>query len=876
MSVLKKFKKKNALIVLISGLLLMNSGCASDMAARKKADLPEEPKTKAISSINTSKETDGFIVTISGDQLLTYTSVKQPFPLGVILYFPDTRLDNVGREIQPESSVVSSVNATELTEKGHTSRIEIKLKNDVAYEVSRKGNGLIVKFPESAEPVIEEQTIESAEKTEPAAAVEKQELPAAENLKSITASSVENGAKVTITADGTIKDYKQMTLENPARIVFDIPNLKSEYKNVQVLPVDTEWIRQVRHCSYPDRMRVVLDTDSKFLSSYRAVPTDDGMIVTVGEAIEEEPEPARLPAVTAKTEEAKAPEQSGKPAILNRIDFVSEESGTSTVLLGTTEPVHYDIVTEGDNRLRLELYNTRIPEFRQRPLITTRFESAVNRISPVEIKGITDKSIVLFELRELVAYRVEQSDGLIQVHFEASSMPAKSIDDSQLPPWKEVLTKSAETIVAPSAAEASAAAGEAGEKPLFTGEPIALDFYQTDIKNVFRIIQSVSGKNFAIDDEVSGKVTLTFDEPVPWDQVLDLILKMNSLGKAVEGDIIRISTLDRLKKEEALRREVLQAKLQNTKEEKSLEPIYTEYLSVNYSNAKSEILPHIEKIITKDRGSISVDERNNQIIITDVRDIIKQAREIVKNIDKVTPQVLIEARVVEANTTFTREIGTAWSVSGNTSDSASNDLGGTIGYDTSMNLGTGSVGSFGLTFNQISSSNFNLSARLMAMESNGDGKIISSPRVITLDNKEAKIEQGVEYPYLKEIDDDGDAKYELKEITLTLTVTPHVTPDNRIAMNINIKKDDLGPEISNQRSFLKKEVQTELLVEDGNTIVIGGIIKTRKEDTITGFPLLKEIPFLGWMFKSKEKTDDREELLLFITPQIVQLEQRVI
>ncbi|MCJ7830014.1 MAG: type IV pilus secretin PilQ, partial [Desulfobacterales bacterium] len=409
----------------------------------------------------------------------------------------------------------------------------------------------------------------------------------------------------------------------------------------------------------------------------------------------------------------------------------------------------------------------------------------------------------------------------------------------------------------------------------YVGEKIALDFFETDIKNVFRILMEVSGKNFAIDKNVGGKVTLTFEKPVPWDQVLDLILKMNQLGSVTEGEIIRIATLETLKAEEDLRRLSFEAAMKAKEQQLELQPLITEYIPINYSNAKTDVLPHLEKISTKERGTISVDERTNLIIMTDIPDKIAQAKEIVNELDKVTPQVIIESRIVEANSNFSREIGTEWDL--NVGPAFKDSLGGVYNYDTAMNFpitaSTAGSGQIGFNFLRLAGTPIELNARLLAMDSQGDGKIISTPKIATLDNKKATIKQGLRYPYNK-LDDSGNTVTEFQDIDLVLEVTPHVTPDGRISMYLKIVKNDLGNIINNQQSFTTKEAETELLVNDGDTVVIGGIIKTTKRTADTGFPFLKDIPIIGWLFKVDNQLDDKEELLIFITPRIVQFEQR--
>jgi type IV pilus assembly protein PilQ len=479
-----------------------------------------------------------------------------------------------------------------------------------------------------------------------------------------------------------------------------------------------------------------------------------------------------------------------------------------------------------------------------------------------------NKAGFIIELRESVPYFIEQTDNLLFFHFEASSISPKPLDKAKLPPWEKVITQTV--------AQTDPTELEIPEKKRFktkmgkyTGEKIALNFFETDIKNVFRILMDVSGKNFAIDKDVSGKVTLSFDKPVPWDQVLDLVLKMNRLGMVYEGDIIRIATLKTLRDEEGEQQEMLAAVQKLKEQKKALSPLITEYISVSYANAKNDVAPHL--IPTQGRGSITVDGRNNQIIITDIAEKVKKAKEIIKKIDKVTPQVMIEARIVEATDTFTREIGTSWAISGTRTDGS---LGGVGSFDMSAtNPPTTTLGAIGIQFSRLIGNTFQVvDARLAASESEGTVKIISAPKILTLDNKPAKIKQGLAYPYNK-LDADGNTTTEFKDIALELEVTPHITPDDRVTMKIVIKNNEIGAVINNQISFTTKEAYTELLVDDGDTIVIGGIRKTRKDVGEEGLPYLKNIPVLGWLFKTEKNEDTFDELLIFITPRVVQLTQ---
>jgi type IV pilus assembly protein PilQ len=453
------------------------------------------------------------------------------------------------------------------------------------------------------------------------------------------------------------------------------------------------------------------------------------------------------------------------------------------------------------------------------------------------------------------------------LHFEASSIPPKTLDEAKLPDWKRVM---AQAVVErekeeTEPGETMAPGAQAG---LYTGKKIALNFYDAEIKNVFRILMDVSGKNFVIDKDVTGKVTLSLDKPVPWDQVLDLVLRMNRLEMVYEGDIVRIisyKTYQAEKKEERSKRAEEQ-KIRT--EEKELEPLVTAYIPINYADASADVLPHVNAILSP-RGTSTVDTRNNKIIVKDVASIIEQVKETINEIDQVTPQVIIEARIVEASDSFSRELGTEFAIAGSFG-LGDGDI--TIGAGAS-NPPTSTKGAIGFSFEKLTGDPLLLDLRLAASEAEGQVKIISSPKIITLDNTPASIKQGLAYPYNK-LDADGNTTTEWKDIALELEVTPHITPDDRVSMKISVKNNELGAIINRETSFTTKEAYTELLVNDGDTIVIGGIRKTRKVAGESGVPFVKDIPLLGWLFKTKSKTEDLEELLIFVTPRIVKLEQR--
>lgn len=566
------------------------------------------------------------------------------------------------------------------------------------------------------------------------------------------------------------------------------------------------------------------------------------------------------------------------PAMLTGIDFTTKEDGSSDLSIKTSHPVHYDLARDKKkNTLILNLGNTDIPDYRQRPLITKYFRSAVNRIVPVERTAGEKLSHIVIELREAVPYRIVRNDGNLLLSFDPSDIPPPEFTRSE----KIVKIGAGRTGIKQETSKKNfnQQPPEPGKndslsqgKKLYTGEKIRLDFFETDIKNVFRILSGISGKNFAVDKDVTGNVTLSLDKPVPWDQVLDLVLKMNGLGKVEENSIIRIATRQTLIQEQKDRQAEFAASELARSQKKSLEPLVTVYMPINYANALTDIKPHIDKILTPKRGHLSVDARTNMIIMTDVQEKIDQAKKMIYRLDKVTPQIMIAARIVEVSKNFSKQLGISWSIANKNNDARWNSLGGTYGFDVAMNYPVASSSTFGYTFTHIVGTPFVLNAQLNASETKGDVKIISSPKIFTLDNKKAKIKQGLEYPYL-ERDDSGGSSVKFKDIDLLLEVTPHVTPDRRISMSIHLTKDDVATITNGVPSLSTNEAETELLVNDGNTIVIGGITKVSTNIDKEGLPGLSSIPLLGRLFGSKITTDKRNELLIFITPSIVQLQQ---
>ncbi len=425
----------------------------------------------------------------------------------------------------------------------------------------------------------------------------------------------------------------------------------------------------------------------------------------------------------------------------------------------------------------------------------------------------------------------------------------------------------------------------------FTGRRIDLDLKDADIHNVLRMIGDVGRINVVTADTVSGSVTIKMKN-VPWDQALDAVLQAKKLGMVRTGNIIRVALAEDLKREREL-------EVAKRKSELDLAPIETRLIPVSYATA-SDIQQRAKDLLSP-RGSLAVDERTNVLIARDVAGNLNQVEELIRALDTQTPQVLIEARIVEATSRFQRDVGIQWGGDVSIGPSSGNETGlsfpssiGIVGggsdQDTptgglspltnsipnpnfAVNLpatvGTGSGGALGLTLGSIDNS-VNLAVRLSAAEATGMLRIISSPRILTLDNTEARISQGTLIPF-SQVSAQG-VQTVFQEAKLQLLVQPHVTADGSISMHVKINRDEPDFNQTSPRgdpTILKREAETELLVRDGHTAVIGGIYSRNTGRNVDQIPLLGDIPILGVLFQRRRSSDSRSELVIFITPRIV-------
>jgi type IV pilus assembly protein PilQ len=593
---------------------------------------------------------------------------------------------------------------------------------------------------------------------------------------------------------------------------------------------------------------------------------------------------------------------SGFGLTIKSVDFMTVES-KSRLQIGLDGKATFDVKRDGDN-LSLLVDNAMISKQLARPFITREFETAVTQILPRQ-QG--DSVVFDISMKQIVPYFVSQDNDLLIMDFDIPDWARKPQQRTQNTvtvvqtaaatgqPGQEARQQrplAAPVSTTPSVFKGSDIVERSFIEPLYTGERISLDFQNADIHNVLRIIADVSGLNIVTSDEVKGNITIRLKN-IPWDQALDVVLESKDLGKMSVGNVVRIDAADKIKKAQ-------ERKLESLKTEEQLEPLITSVVPVNFAKA-SDIAGTIkgrEVGLVSDRGSITAEDRTNVLIVKDIKKNVDDIQSMIKRLDKATPQVLIAARIVQADNDFTKGLGVQWGGSWrNQSDRTHFGLsgvnagtarslfdstvtpGGRPGWTTTtvpqpslaVNFPTNQAAGFGITVGRLAGSAFDLDLRLDIGETIGSAEVIARPKIVTMDNKKAVIRQGEKYPYVVR-DDDGQLSTELKDIELVLEVTPRIAFDGSVNMEILVKRNAIGSIVNSlgDPSIASREAQTEVLVRNGETSVIGGIIEEEERMNIQRVPFLGKLPVIGFLFSGKTQDRAKKELLIFITPQVLE------
>jgi type IV pilus assembly protein PilQ len=634
------------------------------------------------------------------------------------------------------------------------------------------------------------------------------------------------------------------TINNPPRIAFDFPNTENALgKNSQ--EVGDGDLRNLNIVQAGGRTRVVMNLAKSM--GYETKVDGKSVLITLQTA-------ALATATTQATSHFAEAKPDDTRHSLRDITFRRGPNGEGRIVIDLSDSaVGIDLRQQGRN-LIIDFMNTALPKNLERRLDVVDFATPVQTIDAFVQGGGSRLSIEPKGLWEHSAY---QTDNRFIVEIK---------------PIVEDPTKLIQ-----------------GSRVGYSGEKLSLNFQNVEVRAVLQVIADFTGFNFITSDTVGGNLTLRLKD-VPWDQALDIILQTKGLDMRKNGNVVWIAPRDELATKEKL---ALEAQAQIS----DIEPVRTESFQLSYQKADAfqKILADKDQRILSKRGSAVIDPRTNTLFVQDTPSRLDQVRALVKKIDVPVRQVLIEARIVEASDTFTRNLGARLGINGLGPNSGQNILnssnnvmvGGPLentGFQSSqittqptfnqtLGVNMPAVGINGRTPGVFSLILFNsnlsrfLNMEVSALQADGKGKIISSPRVITADQVEATIEQGTEIPY-QQATSSGATSVSFKKATLSLKVKPHITPDDNIIMDLNVHKDSVGTVTTAGPSIDTKQIITNVLVQNGGTVVIGGIYTQTQNDQTTKVPVFGDLPYLGFLFRSNAKQDDRNELLIFISPRI--------
>jgi type IV pilus assembly protein PilQ len=648
------------------------------------------------------------------------------------------------------------------------------------------------------------------------------------------------------------------TIDNPARIALDLPGtvlgLESRRQDVNLGPLATILTAEAN-----GRTRVVLNMNVMVPFETRTV--GDSVYITLGQPGGAAPSPsfAAQPS-TPGTSPSGAAQVVGRG--ITNIDFRRGPSGAGQVVVELADPRTTVDVREEGGRIIVDFQDTNLPDALLRRLDVTDFATPVSTVDAVRANADARLIISTSSAYEQVAY---QTDNLFTLEFQAPSETAQPT-------------------------------GLFNVDREYTGERLTLNFQDIETRAVLQLLADTSDLNIVVSDTVQGNVTLRLQN-VPWDQALDILLTTKGLDMRRNGNVILVAPAEEIAARE-------RAELEAIQELQTLEPLRSDFIQVNYAKAAdlaTLISGGSSNPLISDRGSIAIDERTNTLLVQDTSARVDSIRRLVTTLDIPVPQVLIESRIVIVNDDYSRELGVRFGatvVRDNSGDGLLSFTGTSAGSDIIVQSGVDNINTTGTPFPvttppigqrynvnlpianpagqfalAILDSDFLVDLELTALQAEGDGQIISTPRIITANQKEGRIEQGVEVPY-QESSSSGATTTQFKEAVLSLTVTPQVTPDNSIIMDLFVTKDSVGELVASATggfvpSIDTRSVVTTVLVKDGQTVVLGGIFETEERESINKVPVLGDIPVLGYLFRSTVTLNNQAELLIFVTPKIL-------
>ncbi|WP_019569573.1 type IV pilus secretin PilQ [Thioalkalivibrio sp. ALE11] len=662
----------------------------------------------------------------------------------------------------------------------------------------------------------------------------------AQELEDIRAASI-GGDRVQVNlqfSDTPPADIRAFAIDSPPRIAFDLPDagsvMSDRRKEFNLGP-----LLEATAVESGDRTRVVLGLTQP--SEYQTRVDGNNFIVTLGRGVTEADAQDEAVAERVGDPEPRTI-RSARPVELTDIDFRRGDQGEGRVEVGLSRSGGAIDVREQAGRIEIEFDRAAIDESMERRLNVVDFATPVQTIDTVADGDRVRMEVATEGEYEVVSY---QSDR--QYVLEVAPIT-----------------------------EAERQAREEEERE-FTGERLSLNFQDIEVRSVLQLLADFTDLNIVVSDDVDGNITLRLNN-VPWDQALDIIMQSRGLDKRMEGNVLFVGPAEQIAARERQRMEA-------ERDRQELEPLRTEFVQINFAQAGqiAELIRGEEDRFLSERGSMTVDSRTNTLLVQDTQRRIEDIRELVRNLDVQVQQVLVETRIVIADDSFNRDLGARFGVSsgarsGNTSFGMSGDLdsasgisqGGTGVPDTPGRLASslpaaGDAGSIGFS---ILRPNILLDLELSALQAEGRGEIISSPRVVTTNGQPAVIEQGQDIPIIVQ-DEAGNPNTELVEAYLATEVTPQITPNGNVIMDIRVTKDEPGDIVFDDVTINRRAVETQVFVGDGETVVLGGVYEIESSEQVSQVPFFGDIPFLGNFFKNRTSSEQKAELLIFVTPRIL-------
>ncbi len=655
-----------------------------------------------------------------------------------------------------------------------------------------------------------------------------------------------------------VAEPRTFTIREPARIALDFADT-SNATGKRNVPLDVGAAQSLDIAEAGGRTRVVLNLSSVPQHSTRVEGRT--VLMTLGASDQQRTtgqtasrEAASQPssprtAERGSTGQTAEPFQGGNTAqtdsdsghALENVDFRRGDQGQGRIQLDlSSADVPVNIDRQG-NQILVELTGTRVSSEQRQRLDVLDFATPVKFID------------------------VQQRGDNVQVRITPRS-----------PDYEQLAYQSGNKVTV-ELREPTEDPDEAGQEPEYTGERLSLNFQNIEVRAVLQLLADFTGLNLVVSDSVGGSITLRLKN-VPWDQALDIVLRTQGLDKRRNGNVIFIAPRQELAARE-------QAQLEAQQQQAELAPLRTEYIQVNYAKASelASVLQSQDVSLLSDRASVTVDQRTNTLLVRATADNLEQVRQLVSRLDIPVRQVLIESRIVIASDNFNKELGVKFGVNRDTTNDGEGVITGgdsqaitNLGNNNSLgderfnvNLPvSGAAGTFGLALAKLPFGTL-LELELSALQAEGRGEIVSSPRVITANQNEASIQQGVQIPY-QEASSSGATSVSFQEAVLSLSVTPQITPDDRIVMDLEVTKDQVGAqEVNGIPTIDTRQVSTRVLVDNGETVVLGGIYEQTKTNQVTRVPFFGDLPLVGRLFEQRSQENNKSELLVFVTPKIV-------